>query len=410
MCPNSITQQQQPADRPEGATGGSLAGLRVLDFTQVMAGPYASMMLADFGADVIKIEDPRAGDQTRSSWGKVEEGHDSRAFLALNRNKRSVCIDLKTTKGLAAVRELMRTADVVIQNWRPGVAARLGIGYEDVQRINPRIIYASISGFGATGPYADRPGYDLIAQAMTGVMSITGEAGGPPVKCGLPIADLGAGLFCLSGILAALHSRTLTGVGQHVETSLFESALALSVWESTEYWATGEIPQPLGSANRMSAPYQALKTRDGYVTIGANNDRFWQQLCLVLEAPELAADPRFATNNERMANRAQLVEQLEIRLAERDTDDWVAVLLGASIPAGPIRNYQQVLDHDEHVAARNMVRTVSHAVQGQVKVLGNPVRFSETPASIRTAAPLLGEHTDEVLAATELTYSVQTDA
>jgi len=377
---------------------GALDGVRVLDLTQVMSGPYCTMLLADFGADVVKIENPRAGDQTRKSWGYAVQGEDSRAFLALNRNKRSVCLDLKTDQGRDDFYNLVRDADVVVENFRPGVTKKLLIDYEVLSSINPQLIYASISGFGQTGPYATRPGYDLIAQAMTGVMSITGEPGGLPVKCGLPVADLGAGMFCAFGILAAYVARERLGHGQYVETSLFEAALAMSVWESVEFWATGESPQPLGSANRMSAPYQAMRTRDGYVTIGANNEGLWRRLCSAIEFESLTEDERFKNNNLRMLNRAELIQVLEERFLKRDTDEWVDILLEAGVPAGPIQDYRTVLDDDPHVKARGMVRTFEHPVEGTVKTLGSPIKMSATPPTIRLPAPLLGQHTGEVLA------------
>jgi crotonobetainyl-CoA:carnitine CoA-transferase CaiB-like acyl-CoA transferase len=377
---------------------GALAGMRVLDLTQVMSGPFCTMILADLGADVIKIESPAAGDQTRKSWGYAVRGEDSRAFLSLNRNKRSVALDLKTAEGLAHLRALVRTADVVIENFRPGVAKRLGVDYETLSADQPSLIYASISGFGQTGPYANYPGYDLIAQAMTGVMSITGEPGGAPVKSGLPVADLGAGMFCAIGILGAYVERQRSGRGQYLETSLFESALALSVWESTEFWATGEAPVALGSANRMSAPYQAIATADGWVTIGANNEKLWRTLCAVLGRDDLVADPRFADNNLRMANRPELIGLLTPVFQTRTTDAWVAALLAAGVPAGPIRNYQEVLDGDPHVQARGMVQHFDHPVEGVVPVLASPIKLQRTPATVRTPPPLLGEHTEAVLA------------
>jgi formyl-CoA transferase len=381
-----------------GVSEGALDGLRVLDLTQVMAGPFCTMLLADLGADVIKIENPATGDQTRRSWGYAVTGEDSRAFLALNRNKRSVCLDLKSPDDLAAFHRLVRSADIVVENFRPGVTKRLGVDYETLADLNPRLIYASVSGFGQTGPYADRPGYDLIAQAMSGVMSVTGTPDGMPVKCGLPVGDLGAGMFCAFGIVAAVHARDRNGQGQQVETSLFEAALAMSVWESTEYWATGEVPQALGSANRMSAPYQALRTKDGYLTLGANNERLWQRLCTALEVPHLLTDPRFIANTDRMAHRDELAAELEETLATATTDEWVALLLDAGVPAGPIQDYRQVLDEDPHVRARGMVQEIDHPVEGRVRVLGSPVRMSGTPARLRRHPPLLGEHTDEVLA------------
>ena len=376
----------------------ALDGIRVLDLSQVMSGPFCTMMLADLGADVIKIENPQHGDQTRKSWGYSVIGEDSRAFLSLNRNKRSVTLDLKTEAGRNTFLELAATADVVVENFRPGVAKRLGVSYEDVKRVNPRVIYASISGFGQTGPYASYPGYDLIAQAMTGVMSVMGEPGGAPVKSAIPIADLGAGMFCAIGILSAVIARGDGDEGQYLETSLFEAALAMSVWESTEYWSTGESPKPLGSANRMSAPYQALATADGYLTIGANNQKLWGILCRVLEASELFDDPRFVDNNRRMDHRAELVEELERRFATKTTDEWVDLLLAAGVPAGPIRDYKEVLRDDPHVKARQMVVSFEHPVEGTTPVLGSPIKLHRTPPRVSSPPPLLGQHTDEVLA------------
>jgi formyl-CoA transferase len=376
---------------------GALAEMTVLDLTQVMAGPFCTMILADLGADVIKVENPEAGDQTRRSWGRSENGEDSRAFHALNRNKRSITLDLKTADGLAQFHRLVRDVDVVVENWRPGVAARLGVDYATLSAINPSLVYASISGFGLTGPYADRPGYDLIAQAMTGVMSITGEPDGRPVKSGLPVADLGSGLFCVIGILAAWISSRRTGRGQQVETSLFESALALAVWESTEFWDTGRIPQKLGSANRMSAPYQALATKDGFVTVGANNDRLWRRLCAALDLEHLLGDDRFRTNVERMAHRPELAAVLEERLAGRTTGEWVDLLLAAGVPAGPIQDYRQVLEDDPHVKERGMIEHATHPVEGTVPVLASPLRLGGRRPPVRRPAPLLGEHNAEIL-------------
>lgn len=384
------------------ATDGSprasaLDGIRVLDLTQVMSGPFCTMMLADFGADVIKVENPAHGDQTRKSWGYSVIGDDSRAFLSLNRNKRSVRIDLKSADGLRQFFELVETADVVIENFRPGVAARLGVGYDAVRAANPLIVYASISGFGQSGPYSSYPGYDLIAQAMTGVMSVMGEPGGRPMKSAIPIADLGAGMFCTIGVLSALRARDRDGEGQYLETSLFESALAMSVWESTEFWSTGESPEPLGSANRMSAPYQALKTADGYVTVGANNEKLWRLLCNALDAPDLIRDQRYIDNNARMDHRDELAADLEALLIGRTTDEWVETLLAAGVPAGAIRDYKYVLTRDEHVRARDMVTTLKHPIEGDVAVLGSPIKLYGTPTTIRTAAPLLGQDDDDVL-------------
>jgi crotonobetainyl-CoA:carnitine CoA-transferase CaiB-like acyl-CoA transferase/enoyl-CoA hydratase/carnithine racemase len=378
-------------------TDSALSGIRVLDLTQVMAGPYCTMLLADLGADVVKIELPGVGDQTRQSWGRPAPDADSPAFYALNRNKRSVELDLRSAAGRETFFGLLRGADVLVENFRPGVTNRLGIDYPAVSAANPRLVYASITGFGDSGPYAQRAGYDLIAQGMAGAISITGEPAGAPVKCGLPVGDLGAGLFCAVAILAAHAHRQRTGRGQRVQTSLYEAVLAMSVWESVEYWATGTVPQRLGSANRMSAPYQALRTADGYLTVGANNERLWQRLCAAVGRPDLLEDPRFRTNADRMDHQAELAAALEAAFAAGGTGQWVTALLAAGVPAGPILDYGQVLGGDPHALARGMIGEVEHPTAGVLKVLGSPMKLSSTPATIRRAPPLLGQHTEEVL-------------
>jgi crotonobetainyl-CoA:carnitine CoA-transferase CaiB-like acyl-CoA transferase len=374
----------------------ALAGLRVLELTQVMAGPFCGQVLADMGADVIKIEPPDGGDQSRRSLGFAMRGEDTAAFLAVNRNKRSAAIDLKDPEQRELFYRLVKTADVLIENYRPGVAARLGVDYETLSDLHPRLIYASISGFGQTGPYAMRPGFDLIAQGLAGVMSVTGEPGGEPVKCGIPISDLSSGLFCAVAILSAYVARERTGRGQRIDTSLFEGALALSIWETAELWATGRTPEPLGSAHRLTAPYQALRTRDGHITVGGNNQRLWERTCAAVGREDLVEDPLFATNADRMANRAELVAELESALAARDTDDWVETLEAAGVPVGPIHDYRQVFE-DPHTLAREMMVEVEHPVEGTIRALGIPVKLSDTPGAVRRPAPLLGEHTEEVL-------------
>jgi formyl-CoA transferase len=374
----------------------ALEGVRVLELTQVMAGPFCGQVLADMGADVIKVEPPDGGDQSRRSLGFSMRGEDTAAFLAVNRNKRSAAIDLKDPEQRESFYRLVKTADVLIENYRPGVAARLGVDYETLSELNPRLIYASISGFGQTGPYAMRPGFDLIAQGLAGVMSVTGEPGGEPVKCGIPISDLSSGLFCAVAILSAYVARERTGRGQRIDTSLFEGALALSIWETAELWATGRTPEPLGSAHRLTAPYQALRTRDGHITVGGNNQRLWERTCAAIGREDLVEDPRFATNADRMANCAELVSELESALAERDTDDWVEILEAAEVPVGPIHDYRQVFE-DPHTLAREMMVEVEHPVEGTIKALGIPVKLSDTPGAVRRPAPLLGEHTEEIL-------------
>lgn len=376
--------------------------LKVLDVTQVMAGPFCCQILADMGADVIKVETPEVGDQTRRSMGFKMKGDDMAGFFALNRNKKSITLNLKTDEGREIFYKLARDADVLVENFRPGVTKRLRIDYETMQEVNPRLIYASISGFGQTGPYSQRAGYDLIAQGMAGVMSVTGEPGGPPVKCGIPIADLSAGLFCTIGVLCAYVARQDTDRGQYIDTSLFEGALALSVWESTEYWTTGRIPQPVGSAHRMNAPYQALKTRDGYLNVGANNAKLWQQFCKIIGREDLLDDDRFKDNAGRMKHLTTLVGELETTLKKRDTVDWVELLSEGGVPVGPIYNYKEVFE-DPHTHARDMLIEMKHQVEGVVRGLGIPIKLSETPGQVRCAAPLLGEHNQEIL--TQLGYS-----
>lgn len=375
-----------------------LENIRVVDLTQVMAGPFCTLLLGDMGADVIKVEPPEGGDLSRSMGGAdlAMKGEDNAPFLALNRNKRSVALDLRSEGGREAFLALVATADVLVENFRPGVTARLGVDWDTLSALNPRLVYASISGFGQTGPYADRPGFDLIAQAMSGVMSVTGEEGGEPTKCGLPISDLSAGMYAAAGVLAALLARERTGRGQYLETSLFEAALGLSVWESTEYWATGRTPRALGSAHRLNAPYQAFRTGDGHIVLAALTPGQWRNLCGAVGLPELGDDPRFATNGDRMAHREELALELEAALSVDSTASWVERLLAAGVPAGPLMDYSQVFD-DPHTRAREMVETVNHPVEGAIRTLGFPLKMRGTPLEVRRPPPLLGEHTDEVL-------------
>ncbi|RAK50764.1 CoA transferase [Phenylobacterium deserti] len=372
-----------------------LAGIRVLDISQVMAGPFCCMLLGDLGADVVKIEPPGVGDSTRRSMGFRLKGEDSPGFLALNRNKRSITLDLKNPEDRDVLYALAKTADVVVENGRPGVAQRLGMGYDKLSEINPRIIYASISGFGQTGPWSQRPGFDLIAQAMSGVLSATGFPDSEPVKNVIPVGDLGAGMFACYGILGALIGREKTGKGQFIDASLFEAALGLSVWETTEYWGTGKSPARLGSANRMSAPYQAVVAKDGYFVIGAANQKLWLSLLEVMDRQELADDPRFVKNSDRVANHKALIAELAPTFLTRTVDEWVEALLAAGIPSGPINDYEQAVNSD-HVAARNMVQDIPHPVEGTFKALGFPVKLTGTPQQVRYPPPLLNEHGQQI--------------
>jgi formyl-CoA transferase len=355
------------------------------------------MLLGDMGADVIKVEPPGSGDQTRRAMGFKLKGFDSLGFINMNRNKRSIVLNLKTEAGREVFYQLVRTADALVENYRPGAAARLGIDYATLRAINPRLIYASISGFGQTGPWSQRPGFDLIAQAMGGVMSITGDPDGPPAKSGVPVADIGCALFAVYAILSAYISRLETGEGQYIDASLFEAAIAFAVWDISEFWGTGKVPQKLGTANRMSAPYQAVRASDGYFVMGANSDKLWRSLCELIDRPDLLKDSRFGTIADRLANRVALIEELEKTFVTRPAEDWVAHLLGAGIPAGPIYDYAQALDND-HARHRNVVMEIEHPVEGKVRSIGFPVKLSRTPQQVRMPPPLLGAHTEEVLA------------
>lgn len=351
------------------------------------------MLLCDMGARVIKVEPP-GGDSTRAMAGAT--GGDSPAFNAVNRGKLGIVLDLQTEAGRSALRHLAARADVFIENYRPGAMARLGLDYASLAAVNPRLIYASISGYGQTGPAAGKGGFDLVAQGMSGLMSVTGEAGRPPVKVGVPITDLGAGLFALSGILAALHWRATSGRGQHIDTSLFEAGLALSVWEATEHFAGG-TPQALGSAHRMSAPYQAVRCADGYITLGAANQGIFVRLSALLDHEEWLRDPRFASDAQRVAHRNALAAAIEAVTTTASCEHWLRRLDAAGIPCGPINSYAEAFA-DPQAAAREMAVTVEHPALGRLTTLGTPLKLSATPIDVRRRAPLLGEHTAQVLA------------
>ncbi|MBU3077547.1 CaiB/BaiF CoA transferase family protein [Sphingomonas quercus] len=372
-----------------------LAGIRVLDISQVMAGPFCCMLLGDMGADVIKIEPPKTGDSTRHSMGFRLKGEDSPGFLALNRNKRSIALNLKDEKDRAVLYALVRSADVLVENARPGVAARLGISYDILSGINPRLIYASISGFGQTGPWSQRPGFDLIAQAMSGVLSANGFPGMEPAKNSIAVADLGAGLFSIYGILSALIGREKSGKGQYIDASLLEAALGLSVWETAELWGTGRAPTPIGSANRMSAPYQAVLASDGYFVIGAANQGLWLTFLQVLGRPELQDDPRYSSNAVRVTNLGALMADLAPTFLTRTRQEWIDALLAAGVPAAPILDYGEAVASEQAVA-REMVMQVPHPVEGSFKALGFPVKMRGTPQEVRLPPPLLDEHGDAI--------------
>ncbi len=375
---------------------GPLEGCRVLELTHIMAGPTCGMMLADMGADVIKVEKP-TGDDTRRLTPPTING-ESAAFLMMNRNKRGLALDLKQDSARDALKTLLKDADVVIENFRGGTMERLGLGYETLKEENPGLIFVSISGFGRTGPYASRGGFDLIAQGMSGIMTITGEGPDrPPVKVGAPLSDITAGIIAAMAVSAAYAHKLKTGQGQKVDTSLFEAAITHTYWQSAIAFATGETPHPLGSAHPLSAPYQAFQTSDGWINLGAANQRNWEKLVDCIGAPELNEDSRFVTNHERMHNLPALEEALNKVFRQRSTEDWLAALEAAGVPAGPVLTVNE-MHQDPQAIAREMIVETNHPVAGPTKALGLPVKFSETPGGIERPAPLLGQHSAEILA------------
>jgi len=375
---------------------GPLTGMRVLELAHIMAGPVCGLMLADMGADVVKVEKPD-GDDTRRFLPPDINGV-AAAFMMMNRNKRGIALDLKSDGGRDALKALLAKADVVVENYRADTMEKLGLGYETLRGINPGLIYCEISGFGRTGPYASRGGFDLIAQGMSGLMSITGEGPGrPPVKPGAPIADITAGILGAMGCAAAYARKLQTGEGQRVDTSLFEAGITQTYWQSAIAFATGVAPEPMGSAHPLNAPYQAFETSDGWITIGAANQRNWEKFLKVIGAPELASDARYIDNRGRMLNRLELTETLNAILRRKSSTEWLERLESAGVPAGRVLDILQ-MHADPQTIARQMVTETEHPVAGRVKTIGLPVKFSATPGAVARPAPLLGEHTREVLA------------
>ena len=374
---------------------GPLQGIKVVELAQIMAGPTCGMLLADMGADVIKVEKLPGGDDTRS-YSEPQVNGESAAFMILNRNKRGIAVNLKTPGGLEVVKKLLEGADVVTENYRKGTLEKLGLGYEVLQKLNPRLVYCAISGYGRTGPYADKGGFDLIAQGFAGLMSVTGEPGGPPVKSGTPIADINAGIFAALGIVSALLARATTGRGQFVETSLMEAGIQQMYWQAAIFFATGVNPGPSGSAHILTAPYQAFPTADGWINLGGANQSNWERIVKAIGMPELGTDPRFATNTDRMKNLKALVPILGDALKKKPSAHWIAVFEAQGVPVGPVNKTSDMVS-DPQVKARDMVIEVDHPKAGRVKALGHPVKFSETRAEFKRPAPLLGEHTREVL-------------
>ena len=376
---------------------GPLSGVRVIELAHIMAGPCCGLMLADMGADVIKLEKAPAGDDSRR-FLPPDIGDESAAFRMMNRNKRGIVVDLKTAGGKQVARRLLADVDVVIENYRKGTMELLGLGYETLRQANPGLIYCEISGFGRTGPYAERGGFDLIAQGMSGLMSITGEAPGrPPIKCGAPMADITAGILGAMGVLAAYIQRAKTGQGQRVDTSLFEAGIVHTYWQSAIAMASGTAPGPMGSAHPLNAPYEAFKTTDGWITLGAANQANWLKLLDLITAPELGEDPRFTNNHGRITHRIELAKALAPIIRTRTSADWLSRLEAAGVPAGPVLDVAE-MHRDPQTLARGMVTKAPHTKLGPVKTLGAPVKFSATPGGVTRGAPLLGEHTREVLA------------
>jgi crotonobetainyl-CoA:carnitine CoA-transferase CaiB-like acyl-CoA transferase len=386
---------ETPQRSAAAAHPGPLNGMRVLELAQIMAGPTCGMLLADMGADVIKVEKLPGGDDARGYREPLVNGV-SAPFMMLNRNKRGIALNLKLAAGREVLLRMVRDADVLTENYRRGTLEKLGLGYDVLSAVNPGLIYCAVSGYGRTGPAGDKGGFDLIAQGFAGLMSITGEPGRPPVKPGNSVADINAGILAALGVAAAYAHKLRTGEGQVVDTSLMEAALQQTYWHAAIWFATGTSPGPSGSAHLLTAPYQAFRTRDGWINIGGANQANWERIADVLGHPEWRDDPRFATNSARMTNLPALVDAMNAVLATRANADWIAAFDAAGVPAGPVHTIGQALEHPQTIA-RNMVVELDHPQAGRTKALGCPVHFSRTPTRVTRPAPMLGEHTREML-------------
>ncbi len=371
-----------------------LSDVVVIDLSRVLAGPHCTMILGDLGATVIKVEQPGKGDDTRH-FGPPYIAGESAYYLGLNRNKQSILLDFSTPEGKERLLKLLSTATVLVENFRPGALERQGLGYEALHAINPGLIYCSISGYGQTGPYALRPGYDFVAQAESGLMAVTGEIDGDPQRVGSPVGDVSAGVYACIAILAALRVRDRTGKGQHIDISLLETTISLLSNVASNYLISGEEAPRLGNGHPNIVPYQAFRTRDGYVVVSCGNDRLYQELCQLLGREDLAKDPSFATNPQRVRNREQLVPALQEEFLHRSTEEWLPELRAAGIPCGPINTVSQIF-HDPHIQARDFVWECEHPTAGRIKLSGSPIHLSETPTRLYKAPPLLGEDDDKV--------------
>ena len=375
---------------------GALDGVRVIDLSRIVAGPLATQILGDYGAEILKIEQPGVGDDSRGWTPPVAPDGSAAYFFSVNRNKKSVTLNLKHPRGKAILKELVRQGDVVIENFKPGTMEDLGLGYEVLSEVNPRIVYCAISGFGASGPDRERAGYDSILQGVTGLMSITGERDGPPAKAGVAVIDQITALYAHGAILAALRHRDRTGRGQKIEGSLLESGVATMMNAAIAYLVSGMVQGRWGSAHETVVPYQAFRARDGYLIIGAGNERLWNVLCEALCAPEWAGDPRFDSNAGRVQHREELVRLIEERLRAKGRDQWIRELAAAGLPTGPINSVDQVFENPQ-VRHRGMVQEIEHPTSGRIRLVGIPVKFSDSPGAISLPPPLLGQHTAEVL-------------
>jgi crotonobetainyl-CoA:carnitine CoA-transferase CaiB-like acyl-CoA transferase len=374
---------------------GALTGTTVIDFTRVLSGPYCTMVLADHGARVIKVEHPVRGDDTRH-WGPPFVGAESAYFLSINRNKESLTLDFKRREGQAILEQLLDKADVVVENFRPGTLDAAGLGVAALTERFPRLVYCSVSGYGQTGPRRNEPGYDAVMQAEGGLMSITGEKDGPPYRLGVAITDIVSGLFAAQGVLAALVARERTGRGQQVDIGMLDATAALLTYQAGNYFTTGDTPARMGNRHPTIIPYESFATADGDLVIAGGNDEIWRRLCAALDLDALADDPRFRTNKDRAANYDELRPRLDAALRGRPREEWVRRLGAAGVPCGSVREISEVLA-DPQLAARGMIAEVQHPTIGSAKVIASPVKLSETPASVRTAPPVLGQHTDAVL-------------